>query len=136
MPIFSGFIHYGLCVHGVYEYMRPVIYNGIVIAIIFVGNILTDEGYGKLLTIHDDLPFDTMERDFDVSKCREIAMLIEGYIHILLEKYGTYKENTIVSSIKSYIAENMENDLYIQDLSKYFSYSNVYLGRVFKQKPA
>ncbi|MBE7001838.1 MAG: helix-turn-helix domain-containing protein [Ruminococcaceae bacterium] len=123
---------YGLCIHGVYEYMQPVLFRDEVIAIIFVGNILTDRGRERLMNISEALPLDTMEINCDLQKCVEISNLIEGYIQILLEKYGSNLKNPVIDHIKSYIAENMENDISVVELSQRFGYNEAYLGRLFK----
>lgn len=122
----------GICVHGVYEYMHPVVFHNDVIAIVFVGNMLTDGGCEQLMKISPSLPIETMEKNYDLEKCVEISKLIEGYIRILLEKYGSNLKNPVIDHIKSYIAENMENDISISELSQRFGYNEAYLGRLFK----
>lgn len=124
----------GLCVYGVYEYMRPVILNGEVLFIIFIGNILTREGRQKLHEIGEDLPLDTMEQGFDMAKCRDLALIIEGYIHILMEKYKMRSEKTIIHQIKAYIAENLAYDFSVRELARFLNYNAVYVGRVFRQE--
>ena len=126
-----------LCINGVYEYTRPVVIDGRVIAVIFVGNILTPEGKNKLLSrLSDtDVSFNTMEPYFDYEKCDVIGRIIEGHISVLLEKYPDEKRigNPIIENIKSYVLSNLEYDLSISDIASLYFYSEVYLGRLFKE---
>ena len=127
-----------LCINGVYEYTRPVIWNGEVISIIFIGNILTRDGREKLLKrlSEDEIPEETMQTDFDLSKCEEIGRLVEGHIHTLFNNYPNDggKQNPLIENIKSYVISNIEYDLTLSDIAPIFFYNEVYLGRLFKEE--
>ena len=131
----------GFCVNGLYEYTRPVLVNGEVAAIIYVGNILA-EGAGRArldgaLKGKEKL-YDTMEAGFSEENCRAVSGIIESYIHFIFDEYGTeYSDSSKdarVQNIKSFIKENLESDISITHLAKHFNYNEKYLGRLFKKK--
>lgn len=128
----------GLCINGVYEYVRPVTVNDKVICLIYIGNILTDEGKKKLSdkAVDKEIPFDTMEKDFGFEKCDEAAGLLESYIVTLLEKHEDEQpiSNILVRNIRDYINSNYQYSLSVRDIAKFFSYNEAYLGRLFKEE--
>ena len=105
---------------------------------IFVGNILTEEGREKLTRSSEGIkvPFETMEIGFDRDKCEHIGELLEGYIITLLEKYPEENNigNPIIEKIKSYVQANIQYDLSLTDIAGLYFYSEVYLGRLFKKE--
>ena len=129
-----------LCINGVYEYTRPVIVDNTVPAIIFIGNILTEEGRAKLLQRFspEEIPEDTMETNFDYEMCDKLGQIIEGHIITLLEKYtnDNMDGNPVIENIKAFILENLEYDLTVSDIASLFHYNDVYLGRLFKEVTA
>lgn len=128
----------GVCINGIYEYTRPVIINGEVASIIFIGNIFDEEkGYDKLkLHIGErDWLFDTLEKDFPEEKCKEVGKLLESYIRVLLTNYTLKQEsNPVIDNIKNYIEDNLEFDIKISHIAKIFHYNEQYLGRYFKKE--
>ncbi len=131
----------GFCVNGVYEYTRPVLVDGEVAAVIYVGNILAEgagrERLDKQLNGKKEL-YNTMENNFSEDQCRVLTQIIESYIHFIFETYGTkYSDSSIdarVQNIKNFIKENIESDISISHLAKHFNYNEKYLGRIFKEK--
>lgn len=129
----------GFCVKGVYEYCRPIIHNGVVLCVIFIGNILTDSDKQHItLCKHiDPSMLRTMQRNYTEKDCAQVADLLESYIFFLFEKYGyTLKEpsNALIDNIKCYITENLSYDFSMSELSSVFNYNKKYLGRLFKSK--
>ena len=129
----------GYCTKGIYEYCRPVIRNDMVVAVIWVGNILTDDPkqQERLSRYVKKSLLRTMQTNFTHEDCERIADLLESYIHYLLDRYGeTTKESfdVLIENIKSYIDENLLHDFSMADLSTVFNYNEKYLGRLFKQK--
>ena len=131
----------GFCTNGVYEYTHPVVIDGQVAAVIYVGNILTDgEGRKRLdrRLIDKKELYDTMEKDFSEEQCRALSSIIESYIRLIFDTYGTeYSDSRIdarVQNIKNFIKENIESEISISHLAKHFNYNEKYLGRIFKQK--
>ena len=129
----------GYCAKGVYEYCRPVVRNDTVAAMIFVGNILTDDPrqLERLSKYTKKSLLRTMQRDFTPEDCHRTADILESYIHYLLDRYGeTTRESfdVLIENIKSYIDENLLHDFSMSDLSTVFNYNEKYLGRLFRQK--
>ncbi|MBR1970649.1 MAG: helix-turn-helix domain-containing protein [Clostridia bacterium] len=130
----------GICVNGVYDYSHPVVIDGNVICIIFVGNILV-EGNGEAKLIENlgnkDFLIDTMEKNFDIDNCDIIASLVETYIRFILKDVPmsyTKNFNPLMENIKNYIESNLEYDIKISQISKRFQYNEQYLGRLFKKE--
>ena len=127
--------NFGLCINGVFEYTRPVVISGEVVAVIFVGNILTDEGEKKLRekSTPSDIPFDSMERNFQREDCESAARLIESYIIMLIGKQPNAKstKRAIIDNIKNYVLSNLEYDHRLSEIASLFFYNEVYLGRLF-----
>lgn len=128
----------GLCVNGVYEYCRPVIYEDRVIGVIFIGNILTgDPAQRQRLEkrVGRDL-LETMEQSFSPEDCVRIADILESYIVFLFAHYGIENDDfdPLVENIKNYIRENLTYDFTMEELAAVFNYSPKYIGRIFKIK--
>ena len=128
----------GVCINGIYEYTRPVVINDEVASIIYIGNIYDEEKGFPRLKLHigeRKWLLDTLEKDFDEDKCRDIGRLLESYIRILLENYTANPENNpVIDNIKSYIEDNLEFDIRISHIAKLFHYNEQYLGRFFKRE--
>ena len=129
----------GYCTKGVYEYCRPVVRKDTVIAVIFIGNILTDspEQKKRLYTHVQASMLQTMESNFTQDDCHRIADLLESYIQYLLDRYGETTQdssNVLIQNIKNYIDENLLHDFSMEDLASIFNYNEKYLGRMFKHK--
>lgn len=128
----------GLCVHGVYEHCRPVIYDDRVICVIFVGNVLTDDPAQrrKLEKQVDSSLLETMEDRYSEAECAEIADILESYILLLFDRYGVENSayDPLVENIKNYIQENLIHDFSMEDLATAFNYNSKYLGHVFKSR--
>lgn len=128
----------GLCINGVYEYCRPVIYENRVVCVIFIGNLLTgDPAQRKKLEswVGNGL-LDTMEQSFTTEECARIADILESYISFLFTYYGIENKtfDPLVENIKSFIRENLSYDVSLEDLANVFHYSPKYMGRIFKQR--
>lgn len=127
-----------LCVQGVYEYTHPIFHQDRALAVIFVGNILTDEGRSALLSRFpaEIIPFETMQSDFAYDRCEQIALLVEGYLRTLIEKYPEERcdVNPIVENVRSYVRANIEYDISLSDVASLYFYNEVYLGRLFKKE--
>lgn len=129
----------GLCAKGVYEYCRPVVKNGKVVAVVFVGNILMDNVHQRLKLRKHVKPslLKTMERDFTEADCVRVANIMESYIVFLLEQYGDTMEqafNSLIENIKIYIEEHLLQEISMEQMAAFFGYNEKYLGRLFKSK--
>ena len=129
---------WGLCPKGVYEYCRPVLQKDMVVAVIFVGNILTDspKQAARLRTHLGPELSGTMQTDFSREDCERTADILESYILYLLDTNGDHAAgfDPILENMKSYIEENMMYDFSMSDLSEVFNYNEKYLGRFFKNR--
>ena len=124
----------GICINGIYEYLRPIILNNEIIAVIFIGNIYKENE--KLLNLDSDLIF-SLEKNFDQEKCEKTADLIESYILFLAKEYPKNENKNfapLIENIKNFIEENLNLDFPISKLSQIFGYNEKYLGRLFKTK--
>lgn len=129
----------GLCINGVYEYLRPVLIGKEVACVIFIGNIFMP--YKRFTRMKNksesaDLFAETLEQDFDESKCETLGILIESYIRILLEKYESADTsiNPLIENIKSYINANLEAKIELSHIAEVFHYNKTYLGRLFRKE--
>lgn len=128
----------GYCTKGVYEYCHPVIWEDRVVAVVFVGNVLTEDPnqHQRLLRYVEPELLETMERGLTPEDCRETALILDSYIRFLLDRYGTVETgeyNPLVENIKNFIQENMAYDFTVEDLAERFGYHPKYLGRLFAQ---
>ncbi len=127
-----------LCINGVYEYTKPVIFNDTVVAVVFIGNILTEKGELKLKkqAFPENVPFETMEKNYDYELCNELGEIITWYIITSIEKNDSINTNekNIIRNVKSYLLENIEYDIKLSNVAKLFHYNEVYLGRLFKEQ--
>lgn len=127
----------GLCINGVYEYTHPILWEGEVMGIVFIGNILppNSKKITHRLGTKCDL-LDTMERNFSAERCERVGVLIEAYVRMLLQLAP--KEQTdfepLVENLKRYIEDNLEYTLDLSLLARMFHYNEKYLGRLFKRK--
>ena len=135
----------GLCINGVYEYTRPVMMDGNVVCVIFVGNIMPPEENAGLLknsvadrNIDGELPGESMQKDFGEEKCVGISDILESYIKMILSIYpvedDSKKYNPLMENLKAYVEANLEYDIAFSLLAKMFHYNEKYLGRIFKKE--
>lgn len=129
----------GICINGIYEYTHPVVLQGDVACMIYIGNILVDgrgqEKLEKNLGERAEL-ISTLEKDFTYQKCAAVGNLIESYIRFLLEKYGyqSKSENPLIENIKNYLQAYLEYDISVSHITDIFHYNQQYLGRLFKKE--
>jgi AraC-like DNA-binding protein len=128
----------GLCINGVYEYCRPIIYEDRVICVVYIGNILMrDPAQRRKLErrVGSDL-LETMEQAFSPEDCVRIADILESYILFLFSHYGIENKtfDPLVENIKNYVRENLAYDFTMEELAGAFNYTPKYVGRVFKSR--
>lgn len=131
----------GLCINGIYEYTRPVVMDGNVICVIFIGNIAPEismrEKFYK--NVGDNkwlLP--TLEENFTPESCERVGEIIESYVRMIMELSKENGDNTdfdpLIENLKSYIEANLEYDIDISLIADIFHYNEKYLGRLFKKR--
>ena len=130
----------GFCINGVYEYTRPVSIDGKCVAIIFIGNIFRPcENNSRISYLLENAPhlIDSMEHDFDESRCRALGKLIESYIRALHYRYPRQSDTqapSLFENVKTYINTNLEYGISLSDTARIFGYNTQYLGRLFKRE--
>lgn len=124
----------GVCINGVFEYLRPIIFENEVIAVIFIGNIYRENE--KIMKLDSNLIL-SLEKDYNDEKCIKTADLIESYILFLAKEYpksANTSFNPLIQNIKNFIEENLNLDIPVSQLAQMFGYNEKYLGRLFKAK--
>ncbi len=128
----------GICSNGVYEYCRPVIYEGRVICVVFIGNVLTNDPIQRqrLESRVNSALLETMEQNFTPKDCEKIADIIESYIVFLFDHYGIENKtfDPLIENMKQYMRENLTYGVSASELGTVFSYTPKYLGRIFKAR--
>ena len=128
----------GCCPCGIFEYCAPVIYRDSVIAVVYVGNILTgsEEQRRRLEKEVDPKIVSTMDAHYTPEDCRQAAAIVSSYISLLFDVYGISEagQDPLVDRIKRYIQENYSTGFSAADLSDTFGYNEKYLGRMFKKR--
>ena len=129
----------GLCTGGVFEYTHPVLVDGEVAAVIFIGNILAEGENARLtkrLGERRDL-MQTMEDRLTEADAAAMAEILDSYIRLLLKEGADAlgeKKNSLIDNVKSYIRESTEFDLGTAHIAAVFHYNKSYLGRIFKEE--
>ena len=128
----------GCCFGGVCEYCSPVIYQDKVIAVVLIGNLLTDDPRQRLRLGSDISPelLSTMQTGFTREDCRKIAGIVASYITLLIDAYGLTEaeRDPLVEDIKHYICENSSSGFTAADIANTFGYNEKYLGHIFKER--
>jgi len=135
---------WGMCVNGIWEYMYPIVIDENIIAIIYVGNILTDDGKKRLVeklknifkNCEVDSYLQTMAQDVAIEQCQKYASIINSYFHFLYSQCSEnekFNSDSFILNIKNFIDNNYRGTLKISDLAKIFHYNEMYIGRYFKQ---
>ena len=125
----------GVCINCIYEYCHPVIMDNVVVCIIFIGNIDSPKFIQRFK--NPDAFHDTLEKDFDYSKCEKIARILESYTLTLLKNYTNNTDtvyNPLIENIKSYTEDTLAYDINISQLASSMHYNEKYLGRIFKKE--
>lgn len=127
----------GLCINGVYEYTHPVVVEGEVICLVFIGNILPQNAAKITHRLGANAALlDTLEQSFTPEACARVGTLIEGYIRMLLQlaPKGEADFDPLIENLKRYIEDNLEYTPDLALLARSFHYNEKYLGRLFKRK--
>lgn len=122
-----------VCFGGIYEYCYPVTDGDKVTAVIFLGNILTEESFEKSDYISGFE--DTLEKDFPENNCKVMCEITANHIRMLLEEYSGNKLETpvIVTNIINYLEDTLASDTSVAEMALTFNYSAKYMGKLFKK---
>lgn len=128
----------GLCINGIYEYCHPVFRGDNLCCIIYIGNILRDSQVfiQKSGMLPENPLLDTMQQDLRDEECRKIAMILENYILLLLERPAEAPQalNVAVAAVKEYVDSFFAQDITLAGLAKRYHYNQKYLGSLFKKE--
>lgn len=130
----------GQCINGLYEYCHPVIENGDVFCIIFIGNIVTDADKfcRKLQNLGLIHLKDTIEYATDTTSYAKTAKVIESYIRMLLHLTSNGENavhsNPAVELLKGHIESYFSDDVTLGQVARIYHYNSKYLGRVFMRE--
>ncbi|MBR2869879.1 MAG: helix-turn-helix domain-containing protein [Clostridia bacterium] len=126
----------GECIYGIYEYTHPIVEQGNVVAIVFVGNILPENTQRLQKNLDDVELMNTLEKSCSLDKCKSIALVIESYIRLVStvckNQQKTY--NPLIENFKGFIEDNLEYNVGAEELAQMFHYNKKYLGRLFKKQ--
>lgn len=147
----SQAMFYGYCPYGLIEVVKPVIMEGKLQCIIYIGNLIFsyEETVKKIHNTcmitkapEEELLFHLKEVQTANSPDQYIqfANFINSYIHLLYEHYKEYngRENYpchwAVSALQNYIHINYNQSLSLQNVSKLYFINDKYIGRIFKKQ--
>ena len=126
----------GLCINGVFEYTHPVLVEGEVAAVIFIGNILpaAPAKLAHRLAAKPQL-LDTLQRDCDTARCAAIATVLERYLLSLFasEESAPVGADPLFLHLKEYVDANLDYGVGVRELAMVFHYNEKYIGRLFKR---
>ncbi len=123
----------GLCANGVYEYCHPVVERDTVMAVIMIGNIRRSDS--TLCEPPEMSRFqDSFEEDFPEEMCKRMCSILDAHIKLLIKNFSkkTSDHNPLVHNIQCYIEEFLYSDITVSKIAEAFSYSEKYIGRLFK----
>lgn len=140
-------IFYGHCPYGMFEIGFPIVENGKVLAVIYVGNIVTDREYSfkraALTCGKTTVDFNTLSAEFDnachtsdIQPYLDIAEALNSYINMVLTAFPQSENSDgkhwLVREMKLYAKENFRRPLNLKYISKLYGFNEKYAGRLFK----
>lgn len=114
----------GKCVNGVYEYVHPVVIDSDVVAVIMIGNVLTEDV---------NILRETLEPFINVDLFRKLCEVLDVHIKLLDRDYPRNKSECDVRSanLKSFIDDSLFGDISVSEIASIFGYSEKYIGQLF-----
>lgn len=119
----------GECIHGAYEYCYPVVTDEKTAAVIFIGNMLSEN-----IKECDEKTLSTLEEKHDEEFCIKLARVVESYIKLLPGENDVNSENAAVKKAEDYIKFYYRNNITVSALAWIYGYNSKYLGRIFKKQ--
>lgn len=134
----------GHCLYGLYEVGYPVVINGTVAAIVYVGNAVVDERATRRRLEKEcartGIKKESLEKE--LSRCErpdsaaemfQLAELVSDYLKLLYERAPRDKasEHWLVSLMKHYADEMYETPLSLKELAVTCQKNEKYIGRRF-----
>lgn len=139
-------LFHGHCIYGLYEIGLPIVVDGKVLAVIYVGNLMhnADTSLKKAKSTCDktNVGFDILSAEFentqkatDLEQYINIAEAISSYIKLVLKAFPldlNGGSHWVINEIKLYARENFKSDIKLSDLAKLYNFNEKYIGRLFK----
>lgn len=139
----------GHCPFGLYEIVHPVIVEGRLVCIVFVGHLSVDREKSRRLLrracSHTGSPADVMEKLLPVEcsgetlgACRETAAFLAERIASISRAVGAFSaEDSMHWAVTAAVREiwaHYDQELTLKDLSKLYFLHEKYLGRLFRKQ--
>ena len=137
----------GHCFWGIYEAAYPVVINGSVAAVVYVGNAVIDKEYSKRLVrtlcrrssvCADDLlgELDSCEVLTDPSESAAIAELVGEYIKRICPTVPRFESNEhwLVTAMKRHAENAYNEEISLRELAVAYHKNEKYMGRLFKKE--
>lgn len=99
-------------------------------------NIIDDkETYNIFLSLFKEVFNDSSNKHYEDTISQFISELFKNYCSVKqITNNNKEKQNPIATTVKEYILNNIDQDITLDDLSKYTGYNGTYLIRVFKNQ--
>ena len=137
----------GHCLYGLYEVAHPVILDGAVAAIVYVGNAVTNETKSKE-QIYKICRYTRVSREeliSELEKCEHpdsaeelfrIAELVSDYLLVLYHRTPKQKQKMhwLVSMMKNHADEMFKTGITLTELAETYNRNEKYMGRLFKEE--
>lgn len=136
----------GLCAYGIHEAVFPVVINENVVAIVFVGNAVTDPELTRKkidrATAFSGVCRESLSSGLDecevlnsAEDLYEIGEIVSDYLKLLTETTAITGsgEHWMIPVIKQYAKENLNYSISIEDIAQLYQKNPQYIGRLFKQ---
>lgn len=137
---------FGQCIYGIYEAAMPVITEGTVTAVVYVGNAILDEEKAMLrmkrtcaytgVGIKDlSKEAEACERIESPDELYEIAEIVADYLSLLYSRRPRERADIPwpVSLMKVYADESFCDRITLSELAVTFNKNEKYIGRLFKK---
>lgn len=140
-------LFYGHCPYGMFEIGFPIVENGKTLAVIYIGNIVTDREYSSrraaLTCGKTTVDLNTLSAEFDnachtsdIQPYLDIAEALNSYIKMVRTAFpqpaGSDGKHWLVREMELYAKENFRRPLELKYVSRLYGFNEKYAGRLFK----
>lgn len=144
--ITSGKCFYGHCPYGLFELVYPIVFQGKIVSIMFIGNSIkdlstTEEKLNRacyVTSVDSKQLISKLENTepFDLSFMTDTARITENFILSVLKEVGvptraTNKQHWAISEIKLYTDTHFRQKITLKELAKMYFLNEKYAGRLF-----
>lgn len=140
-------LFYGHCPYGLFEIGLPIVENGKTLAVIYVGNLVTEREFSlkraektcKATGVDVnalDRELDNAQAAADIKPYLTVAEALSSYIRLVLSsvpRVNTQSEpHWLIREMKLYAGENFRDPLQLKDVARLYGFHEKYIGRLFK----